>query len=325
MSAAVITSEPTSHLRPGPSGMPRHEVSDMQRARMLAAMIAAVEEVGYANLTVSRVISGARVSRKTFYEVFTDREHCFLEAYEDVLDRARACALEAYGAEPTWRDGVRSALARLLALMEEEPAYARVCFVDSLAGGERVLALRAQSSNELARAIDLGRRDSRRPDGPAPITAEAVIGGIFAVLRNRVVDDPKEPMTHLRGQLMSMIVLPYLGPRVARHELDLPCPTTPGQLREHAACEDPLKGLKIRLTYRTIRVLMSIQRAPGASNREVGEASGIIDAGQISKLLHRLCRLGLIENRGPGQPRGGPNAWRLTPHGLDVERATRPR
>ena len=58
----------------------------------------------------------------------------------------------------------------------------------------------------------------------------------------------------------------------------------------------------------------------GSSNREVSEAAGVTDQGQISKLLVRLEHLGLIANGGEGHARGEPNAWRLTPKGRDVER-----
>ena len=86
---------------------------------------------------------------------------------------------------------------------------------------------------------------------------------------------------------------------------------------------DPLSGLNIRLTYRTVRVLMVIAEQPGASNREIAEGSGIVDQGQISKLLTRLERLKLIRNIGAGQERGAANAWQLTGRGAEVERATR--
>ena len=81
----------------------------------------------------------------------------------------------------------------------------------------------------------------------------------------------------------------------------------------------------MRLTYRTVRVLTVIAENPGASNREIAVGSGIADQGQISKLLNRLCRLQLIENRGDGQDRGAANAWQLTARGAAVERGTRPR
>jgi len=80
----------------------------------------------------------------------------------------------------------------------------------------------------------------------------------------------------------------------------------------------------MRLTDRSVRVLMAIAEHPGACNREVAERSGIIDQGQISKLLARLARLNLAENLGNGQQVGMPNAWRLTPLGAKLERATRP-
>jgi hypothetical protein len=41
-------------------------------------------------------------------------------------------------------------------------------------------------------------------------------------------------------------------------------------------------------------VLIAIGSHAGASNRQVGEAAGIADQGQISKLLARLDGLGLI-------------------------------
>jgi DNA-binding MarR family transcriptional regulator len=81
----------------------------------------------------------------------------------------------------------------------------------------------------------------------------------------------------------------------------------------------------MRLTYRTVRVLMVIAEHPGASNREIAEGSGIVDQGQISKLLNRLARLNLVENLGEGQEKGAANAWHLTARGAQVERATRPR
>ena len=79
----------------------------------------------------------------------------------------------------------------------------------------------------------------------------------------------------------------------------------------------------MRLTYRTVRVLMAIAGHPGASNRIVADGSGISDQGQVSKLLARLEGLGLIANTGLGHPRGAPNAWRLTKRGEEVEQAIR--
>jgi len=294
---------------------------------MLAAAVEAVEDVGYARMTVAQVIGRARVSRKTFYDVFTDREDCFLAAFEQALSQARLIAQEAYDRESSWRDGIRAALARLLMFMDEEPGLARLCVVEALGAGERVLERRAKVLDELAVLIDQGRMVANGTREPPEVTAEGVVGAIFAVLHTRVLERGEEPLTDLLGSLMSMIVLPYLGARAAGRELSRPPLELPGDGRSRALARhrDPLEGLNMRLTYRTVRVLMVIAEHPGASNREIAEGSGIVDQGQISKLLNRLARLNLVENFGEGQEKGAANAWHLTARGAQVERATRPR
>ncbi len=316
----------TSGLRPGPGGLPRGQVTEIQRGRMLAAAVDAVDEVGYAGMTVAQVISRARVSRKTFYDVFADREDCFLAAFDQALEQGRELLRDAYSSESSWSEGVRAALTRLLAAMDEEPALARLVVVEALAAGERVLERRAEAFAELAGAVDRARSEPDALD-PPQVTAEGVVGAVFAVLHSRVLESSESSLLELLGPLMSMIVLPYLGATAAEGELHRPSPEAapvPSR-RRRARRGDPLDGLKMRLTYRTVRVLMVIAASPGASNREIAEDSGIADQGQISKLLNRLARLELVENTGDGQEKGAANAWHLTSRGEAVERATRPR
>jgi len=116
-------------------------------------------------------------------------------------------------------------------------------------------------------------------------------------------------------------VLPYQGRAVAEREA---ARRAPKRKPAAPAPADPLRDLEMRLTYRTVRVLVAIAALEGRgtdpSNREVSDAAGVADQGQISKLLVRLERLGLIVNVGEGHVRGEPNAWRLTQRGRDVER-----
>jgi AcrR family transcriptional regulator len=301
------------------------DVLGVQRARLLAATFAVVEDTGYRQLTVAHVINRARVSRKTFYDTFCDREDCYLAALRLVHDQASGRAREAYLRGADWRGGLRSAVAELLVLMDAEPALARMYVVDALAGGERIMQFRGAVMNELAQVVDRGRRQGGGTRVVPGLTAEGIVGGIFAILRSRLSKADGPPLTSLLGQLMSMIVLPYLGSRAAGRELSstrtpVRVSRTSGELH---GSSDPMAGLKLRLTYRTVRVLMIIGGRPGASNREVAEGSGVGDQGQISKLLSRLSRLELIENRGAGQAKGLSNEWHLTERGAALERATR--
>ena len=58
--------------------------------------------------------------------------------------------------------------------------------------------------------------------------------------------------------------------------------------------------------------------------RAIGEGAGITDQGQISRLLARLERLGLLTNTGNGQARGESNAWQLTPLGQRITEQLNP-
>jgi AcrR family transcriptional regulator/DNA-binding MarR family transcriptional regulator len=292
---------------------------------MLSAAVELVEEVGYSRMTVAQVIGRAGVSRKTFYDFFADREDCFLAAFEQAITHARFRASERYELEPGWREAIRSALATVLLFIDEEPALARLCIVEALGAGERVLDRRSRLLAELADVVDRGRLATSATRHPPEITAEAVVGAVFAVLHTHVLEGRKESATDLLGPLMSVIVLPYLGAGPAGRELNRPPIARAWRARGPARGKDPLDGLNVRLTYRTVRVLMALAEHPGASNRETAAGSGIVDPGQISKLLTRLSRLNLIENLCDGQQKGAANAWHLTAYGAKIERASRPR
>jgi len=327
MASISKTPEAGQRLRPGPNGLLNGRVTGIQRTRMLAATVQAIEEAGYARLTVAQVISRAKVSRKTFYDIFADREDCFLAVFEQVLSQARVIALQAYERESSWREGVRSALARLLMFMDAEPGLAKLCVVESLAAGERVLQRRAEAFDELVGVIEKGRSDTSGARERPEVTAEGVLGGIFEVIHRRLLRGEQEPLSNLLGPLMSIIVLPYLGGAAASQELKRTAPSLPPEDVQGRAVsrKDPMAGLEMRLTYRTVRVLMVVGKYPGANNREIAERSDISDQGQISKLMSRLARLELVENLGEGQEKGLANEWRLTALGAQLEQATRPR
>jgi AcrR family transcriptional regulator len=308
----------------------RDEVGEMQRevqrARIVAGAIEAVAEGGFAPLTVAEVIARAQISRRTFYELFEDRDDCFLAAVEEALARAQAPVIAAYeGAGRPWRERVAAGLGALLEFFDEQPAFARLLVVDALAGGPAVLERRAQALEVLARVVDEGRTASKGGRDPGPLVAEGVLGAVLAVLHARLRAEAHPVGGHLLrgllGPLMGMIVLPYLGVRAAERERARPLPQAARAAVAHRRLEaNPLHGLNMRLTYRTLRVLCAVAERPGASNRGVADGAGIIDQGQISRLLARLRSLGLIANTGVGHYSRA-NAWTLTARGEDVVEA----
>ena len=173
--------------------------------------------------------------------------------------------------------------------------------------------------DRLAALLDEGGRRTGS-EQPPRLAAEAVVGGVLSVIHTRLLKPETGPLSSLLAPLMSMIVLPYLGHEAASRELSRPRAAAPRATGTPTA-PNPLKGLKLRLTYRTLAVLKAIADEPGLSNREIGERIGVSDQGQISRLLGRLAERRLTENTGGGQAMGAANAWRLTPTGSDLEHA----
>jgi AcrR family transcriptional regulator len=312
---------------PGTS-VPREQLVEIQRSRLLAAAVSAVDELGYVDTTVSDITSRARVSRRTFYELFSNREECLAAVLEDVvaLVEGELAAAELDGL--VWRERVRGGLWVILSFLGREPALARVCVVQALRGGTEVLARREELLAGLAAVVDEGRQVGARSAGCTSLTAEGVVGAAFTIVHGRLLRGEREPLSGLLGELMGMIVLPYLGVAAARREQARPAPASPtraadGPAAPGPAVGDPLEGVSMRLTYRTARVLEGVAECPGASNREVADRAGIHDPGQVSKLLRRLESLGLLANGGEGHAKGEPNAWGLTPRGQRVAQSIR--
>jgi AcrR family transcriptional regulator len=301
----------------------------MQRARLLNAAVSAIDELGYARTSVALITTRARVSRKTFYDLFTGREDCLLEILRDTVATLGAELAVARVAEMVWRERVRTSLWLILCFLDREPALARVCVVQSARGGQRALEWREGLFAVLARAIDAGREQSARADRAPSLTAEGLVGAAVAVVHKRLLERRRDPLSALLGELMSVIVLPYRGAAAARSEQARTAPAKPAAIAAGAARavravrEDPLADVPMRLTYRTARVLSVILADPGASNRTVGEGADVYDQGQISKLLARLDRLGLVANSGQGHAKGEANAWSLTPLGVSVTQSLR--
>jgi AcrR family transcriptional regulator len=287
---------------------------------VLTAAVQIVGELGYGGMSVARITGRAGVSRRTFYDLFDDREDCFLAAFQEAVARVKTVVVEAAAGQSAWREQVRAGLSVLLGFFDNEPGLGSLVIVDALGAGPRVLERRSRVLGDAIAIIDRGRAEAKPGREPPSLTAEGIVGAVLAVIHARILEKGHPRLTSLLNPLMGMIVLPYLGQAAAAKELARPTPRVSRMPRRQQPVRDPLQGLDMRLTYRTLRVLAAIAEQPGASNRHVADTAGVHDQGQISKLLARLEHLGLIENTGEGHAKGEPNAWRLTQRGEEVQR-----
>jgi AcrR family transcriptional regulator len=158
----------------------RKTVEESQRWRILSAMTEVTAKRGYAEASVADAIAVAGVSRKTFYEQFTDKEDAFLCAYDVVSDRLIAQLVSVGAAHPDPTARRRAQVAAFLDALAREPAGARVFMVDVLGAGPRALRRREKVNARFAEAV-LG---SATQD---PVRRAAIIGGINNVVAGELL------------------------------------------------------------------------------------------------------------------------------------------
>ncbi|MCW2988568.1 MAG: transcriptional repressor BetI, partial [Solirubrobacterales bacterium] len=102
--------KPGERWRPprGRHGLPPEVVARSQRDRLLEATMQVVAEKGYAATTVADLTKRAGISRTTFYELFADKEACFLAAYDNAVDGLVRRIAVAYDAEARGPDRARA-------------------------------------------------------------------------------------------------------------------------------------------------------------------------------------------------------------------------
>jgi AcrR family transcriptional regulator len=297
---------------------------EMQRRRLLSATAEIVYEGGAHAVNVAVVCKRAGVSRRTFYEVFEDRERCLLVVFEEAVATVTRAVIDAVKGSEKWCERVRIGLTALLTVLDGDPGVGRLLIVEALAAGDLTLSARRLVLAQAIAVVDDGRSEARRGVEIPPLMAEGIVGAVFSVIHARMLERDTRPLSELTGPLMAMIVQPYLGSGAAKRELERPCSTVVlnGQSSSEPAVSDPFRDLPIRLTYRTARVLSSIAATPGCSSKQIALVAGVTDQGQMSRLLRRLERVELVHNASERSPaKGEAKAWWLTERGEGVLRA----
>jgi AcrR family transcriptional regulator len=156
-----------------------------QRERLIDALIATAGRDGYANTNIARMHKAAGVSRRTYYEYFTDRDACFLAALEQVSDQV-ADAVKAGVEGVTAELAVEGAVWALLDYADERSGAARLLFDDGLRGPAAALEIREDSLARAGAIIDAAHNHAADGTAVPRIPAVTLLGGIYRLLAPRL-------------------------------------------------------------------------------------------------------------------------------------------
>lgn len=206
----------TTRPLPGRQQLPREFIARHQRARIITALAQETCDQGYQQVTVADVVRRAGTARNTFYENFRSKEDCFLATQEYAMSAALERVVEAAGTLQSWPQRVRAGLTAFLSYVVEEPALARTCMVEALSAGPAAVEHYEKSQQAFVSLFQLGRDVSPHGADLPETIEEAIIGGVFWIVYQRLAGGEVSAIPELLNELIEFALTPYLGPEAAR-------------------------------------------------------------------------------------------------------------
>ncbi len=161
------------------------------RERLTAGLATAIAEKGYAAVTIADVVRAARVSKRTFYEHFPDKEACFLALYAETSDELiELIATSAAIAPGSWEARIATAARAYFERVAGEPELIRAAMLEIQAAGPRARALRRDVQRRYAeqlRALSAtAEAEGAGVSALTPALATAVVGGLNELMLEAV-------------------------------------------------------------------------------------------------------------------------------------------
>lgn len=176
----------------------------------MEGMAEVVAAVGYEEASVERVLERAGMSRRTFYELFTDREDCFLAAYDEAMRAVLKLVTDAYlGCEMPERR-IEAGLEAFLRFWAEDPAVARMCVVEVFAAGARARERRAEFMARFAALMEHGLGELRGDTQLDRLAAQALVGGVNEVIYGPIDRGEVAKLPELAAEIVSSQIAPLV-------------------------------------------------------------------------------------------------------------------
>jgi AcrR family transcriptional regulator len=201
--------------------LPPEVVARSQRERLLEAAIEVVAAKGYPATTVGDLTKRAGVSRTTFYELFADKQACFLAAYDNAVEALVRRVVAAYESAPgaAWPDRAAAGLAALLEALAAEPKLARLSLVDVDGVGPAAQRRYRAAIQRLTPLFEEGRDFAPGGRGLPANTSRMAIGGVTGLLADELLEGRAEQLPDLLSDVLFATLVPYIGPDAAAREV----------------------------------------------------------------------------------------------------------
>ena len=200
----------------GHQKLPRSFVDRYQRERILRAVTDLAAYDGYTGVTVPEIVASARISNKTFYDHFPDKQTAFLAAYDEEFAALFAASWAAAAGHSDWTEAVRDGITAWVEHLAADPAKARFGLIDVLTSGRDATQKVDEGYQAFAHLLSHGYDNLPPGRTVPPIAAYAIAAGIAGLVTEWVVSGRGHELHELAPDLCYAALAPFLGDPEAR-------------------------------------------------------------------------------------------------------------
>jgi AcrR family transcriptional regulator len=200
-------------LRPGPQPS-REEGARNQLERLYGAMVASVADKGYAATTVGDLLEISGVSRSSFYDLFRDKEDCFLATFDALLELGMAIVQTEMNGEGTLEERARRGMRKMLESVVLQPAAADLCFNHPYDLGPRGHEALEKAMTRFGEIIGPALAELTEREPLPPQMVRALLGGAQLIIQVHLRRGEERDLPDLTDHMMDW-ALSYEAPPVS--------------------------------------------------------------------------------------------------------------
>jgi AcrR family transcriptional regulator len=193
-------------------GVRRETVADAQRRRIRRATGELIAKRGYGGVSIELIVKRARVSFKTFYKLYGNKEEAFADLFDTTTAATADRVREALAtSECPWPEQVSLALRTFFEAVLAEPLIARACLVEGPTAGPEILGRYEQVAKAFVPIFIEGRKYNPEAEALPKTLEDTLAGAVLWSVYQRLTLSETDRIAELIPENVELVLRPYIG------------------------------------------------------------------------------------------------------------------
>jgi AcrR family transcriptional regulator len=178
--------------------------------RLMQGLALSISEKGYVDTTIADIVRYARVSRRTFYQCFSDKRACLLYSYRQTslhtLAGVAEAVLQARQQNALFAVQVRNGVTMFVQMITDRPRYMQVLMTEILMADAQGLTIRREIMDHFSVLLQMLINDSTDRPAISSLLTTAMVGAINELVLLAFEQNRPDAFTALAAPIELMIL-----------------------------------------------------------------------------------------------------------------------